>query len=116
MKRFMILILFVRIIFAQSDQDDRTIDSTFIILKSGNSLRVNKLDADFTIQPLIKFDLEFSDFDSTKYEISDIHNIVDSQGKPVISRNNLLIMNYFKKCFNISTHAFLWYLILDRFF
>ena len=56
--------------FSQSENDEEPSDSTFIIINSGDSIRINKFEADFTFQPMLKLDLEFSDFDSTKYDIS----------------------------------------------
>ena len=55
--------------FAQSAENDEEKDSTFIFIKSEDSIRVNKIHANFKINPMIIFDLAFSDFDSTKYDI-----------------------------------------------
>ena len=96
-------------ISAQSTDTGDGNDSTYIILKSGDSIRVNKLDASFTIQPMIKFDLGFFDFDSAQYEISDINKIVNSKGKTSISRNSLSVINFFHNCLNVSINLILFY-------
>tara|TARA_Y100001970_G_C13640890_1_gene558833 strand:+ start:132 stop:473 length:342 start_codon:yes stop_codon:yes gene_type:complete len=113
MKKYIITILLIGFTFSQSGENDERQDSTFIILKSGDSIRVKKFDASFTVQPMIKFDLEFSDYDSTLYEISSVNKVVDSEGNTSISRNGLLMVNYFQKLFNLSIRLILLYLIIS---
>ena len=98
-------------IFADPIKGDNKKDSTFIILKSGDSVRVKKLDASFAIQPMIKFDIELFDFDSTQYDLSQINKIIDSKGKTSISRNTLFMINLFNNCLNISISLVLFYLL-----
>ena len=112
MKNYVIMSLLTGFIIAQSTNIDQGKDSTFIVLKSGDSIRVNKLDASFTLQPMIKFDLGFFDFDSTQYEISDINKIVNSKGKTSVRRNSLFMINFFHNCLNISINLILFYLII----
>ena len=102
--------------FSQSETDVRSADTTFIILNSEDSVSINKFEADFTVQPMLKLNLEFADFDSVKYDISKVNKLVDSNGNISISGKKLLIINNFQKCFNISTRLMVWYLLLDRFF
>ena len=102
--------------FSQSETDGGSGDTTFIILNSEDTIRINKFEADFTFQPMLKLDLEFSDFDSTKYDISQVNKLVDSRGNISMSRKKLSMINIFQKCFNTSTRLIVWYLILDRFF
>ena len=113
MKKYIITILLTGFTFSQSGENDEKQDSTFIILKSGDSIRVKKFDAGFTVQPMIKFDLEFSDYDSTRYDISSVNKVVDSRGNTSIGRNSLLIVSYMQKLFNISTPLILLYLIIS---
>ena len=96
MKKYILIAFFTSLTFSQSENDEEPSDSTFIIINSGDSIRINKFEADLGFQPMLKLDLEFSDFDSTKYDLTQINN--------------------FQKCFNISTRLMVWYLILDRFF
>ena len=116
MKKYILIAFFTSFMFSQSETDGGSGDTTFIILKSEDSIRINKFEADFTFQPMLKLDLEFSDFDSTKYDISQVHKLVDSRGRISISRKKLSMINIFQKCFNTSTRLIVWYLILDRFF
>ena len=113
MKKYIITILLMSFIFSQSEENNEKQDSTFIILKSGDSIRVKKFDAGFTVQPMIKFDLEFSDYDSTRYDISSVNKVVDSRGNTSIGRNSLLMVSYMQKLFNISTRLILLYLIIS---
>ena len=53
MKMFIYISLLLGIVFGQSVEIKEKKDSTFIFLKSGDSIRVNKFDAGFTIQPMI---------------------------------------------------------------
>ena len=99
--------------FSQSETDVGAIDTIFIILNSEDSIRINKFEADFTFQPMLKLDLEFSDFDSTKYDISQVNKLVDSRGNTSIGRNSLLMVSYMQKLFNISTPLILLYLIIS---
>ena len=102
--------------FSQSETDGRSADTTFIILNSEESIRINKFEADFTFQPMLKLDLEFLDFDSVKYDISKVNKLVDRNGNISMSRKKLSMINNFQRCFNISTRLMVWYLLLDRFF
>ena len=113
MKKYIITILLMSFIFSQSEENNEKQDSTFIILKSGDSIRVKKFDAGFTVQPMIKFDLEFSDYDSTRYDISSVNKVVDSRGNTSIGQNSLLMVYYIQKLFNVSTCLILLYLIIS---
>ena len=62
---------------------------------------------------MIKFDLEFSDYDSTRYDISSVNKVLDSRGNTSIGRNSLLMVSYMQKLFNISTRLILLYLIIS---
>ncbi len=112
MKKYIYILLLLGFVFGQSLENGEKKDSTFIFFKSGDSIRVNKLDANFKIQPMIKFDLKFSDFDSTKYDISEINKVEDSQGKTVINKNTLFMLNFFQRCINLFTSLTLLYLII----
>ena len=112
-KKYVIIIVLVNFTFSQSEEYDEKQDSTFIILKSGDSIRVKKFDAGFTVQPMIKFDLEFSDYDSTRYDISSVNKVVDSRGNTSIGQNSLLMVYYIQKLFNVSTRLILLYLIIS---
>tara|TARA_Y100001980_G_C14435024_1_gene222584 strand:+ start:219 stop:569 length:351 start_codon:yes stop_codon:yes gene_type:complete len=116
MKKYILIAFFTSLMFSQSETDVGAIDTIFIILNSEDSIRINKFEADFTFQPMLKLDLEFSDFDSAKYDIDKVNKVVDSSGNISISRKKLSMINNFQKCFNISTRLMVWYLILDRFF
>ena len=116
MKKYILIAFFTSLTFSQSENDEEPSDSTFIIINSGDSIRINKFEADFTFQPMLKLDLEFWDFDSAKYDISKVNMLVNSSGKISMSRKKLSVINNFQKCFNISTRLIVWYLILDRFF
>ncbi len=116
MKKHILLVFFTSLMFSQSETDGGSEDTTFIILNSEDSIRINKFEADFTFQPMLKLNLEFSDFDSTKYDISQVRKLVDNRGIISISRKKLSMINIFQKCFNTSTCLIVWYLILDRFF
>ncbi len=116
MRKYILIVFFTSLMFSQSESDGGYVDTTFIILNSEDIKRINKFEADFTFQPMLKLDLEFSDFDSTKYDIGQVNKLVDSSGKIFMSRKKLSMINIFQKCFNISTSLMVWYLILDRFF
>ena len=115
MKKYILFAFFTSLTFSQSETDVGAIDTIFIILNSEDSIRINKFEADFTFQPMLKLDLEFSDFDSVKYDINKVNKLVDSSGNVSVSRKKLSMINNFQKCFNISTRLMIWYLILDRF-
>ena len=63
-KIYILMSLLKGFIFSDPIKGDNKKVSTFIILKSGDSVRVKKLDASFAIQPMIKFDIELFDFDN----------------------------------------------------
>ena len=112
MKKYLLIVLLVGLVFGQSVENEEEKDSTFIYFKSGDSIRVNKLDASFKIQPMIEFDLKFSDFDSIKYDISEVNKVADSQGKTLINKNTLFIIKFFQGSLNLFTNLFLLYLII----
>jgi len=112
MKKYLLIVLLVGLVFGQSVENEEEKDSTFIYFKSGDSIRVNKLDASFKIQPMIEFDIKFSDFDSTKYDISEVNKVADSQGKTLINKNTLFIIKFFQGSLNLFTNLFLLYLII----
>ena len=116
MKRYILIAFFTSFMFSQSETNGVFGDTTFIIINSEDTIRINKFEADFTFQPMLRLDLEFSDFDSTKYDISQVNKLVDSRGKISMSRKKLSMMNIFQKCFNTSARLIVFYLILDRFF
>ena len=49
MKRFIYIVLLLGIVCTQTVEIEGEKDSTFIFLKSGQSIKVNKLDASFKI-------------------------------------------------------------------
>ena len=112
MRKYIFIIPLIGFISAQSEEHQQSKDSTFIILKSGDSIRVNKFDADISIQPIIKFDLEFSNSDSIQYKISEINKMIDNHGNTFISRNTFFMIDIFQKCFNVSFSLILLYLII----
>ena len=116
MRKYILIVFFTSLIFSQSETDGGSADTTFIILNSEDSIRINKFEADFTFQPMLKLNLEFADFDSVKYDISKVNNLVDNNGNISMSRKKISMISNFKNCFNISTRLMIWYLILDRFF
>ena len=116
MRKFLLIVFSTSLMFSQSETDGGAVDTIFIILNSEDSIRINKFEADFTFQPMLKLDLEFSDFDSAKYDISKVSKLVDSSGNISMSRKKLSMINNFQKFFNLSTRFMVWYLILDRFF
>ena len=61
---------------------------------------------------MIKFDLKFSDFDSTEYDISEVNKIADSQGKTLINKNTLFVVKFFQRCLNLFIGLTLLYLII----
>ncbi len=65
---------------------------------------------------MLKLDLEFLDFDSTKYDLNQVNKLVDSEGNISLNRQSISMINILQKCFNTSTRLMVWYLILDRFF
>ena len=113
MKRFIYISLLLCIIFGQSVEIEKKKDSTFIFLKSGDSIRVNKFDASFKIQPMIEFDLKFSDFDSVKYDISEINKVADSKGKIILSKNIISIMKFIRwSCQTLISVCLIYYIIV----
>ena len=112
MKKYLFIVLLLGLVFGQSGENEEKRDSTFIFFKSGDSIRVNKLDASFKIQPMIEFDLKFSDFDSTKYDISKVNKVADSQGKILINKNTLFMVKFFQHCLNLFFSLTLLYLII----
>ena len=116
MKKYLLIFVFTNFLFSQSETHSGPSDSTFIILNSGDSIRISRFIADLTFQPMLKLDLEFSDFDTTKYDLTQINKIVDSEGNISMNRKRISMINIFLKCFNTSTSLIVWYLILDRFF
>ena len=116
MKKYILIVFFTNLLFSQSETDGVPSDSTFIILNSGDSIRISKLVADLTFQPMLKLDLEFSDYDSTEYDLTQISKLLDSEGNILMNRKRISMINFFLKCFNTSTSLIVWYLILDRFF
>ena len=113
MKKYIITILLMSCTFSQSEENNEKQDSTFIILKSGDSIRVNKFDAGFTIQPMIEFDLKFSDFDSAKYDISEINKVADSKGKIILSKNIISIMKFIRwSCQTLISVCLIYYIIV----
>ena len=112
MKKYIYIGLLLGFVFGQSAENEEKKDSTFIFFESGDSIRVNKLDASFKIQPMIEFDLKFSDFDSTKYDISKVNKVADSQGKILINKNTLFMVKFFQHCLNLFFSLTLLYLII----
>ena len=112
MKKYLFIVLLLGLVFGQSGENEEKRDSTFIFFKSGDSIKVNKLDASFKIQPMIQFDLKFSDFDSIKYDISEVNKVADSQGKTLINKNTLFAMKFFKLCLRLFFDLTLLYLII----
>tara|TARA_A100001015_G_scaffold191732_1_gene213610 strand:+ start:1998 stop:2309 length:312 start_codon:yes stop_codon:yes gene_type:complete len=102
--------------FSQSEIDEEPSDSTFIILNSVDSISINKFEADLRSQSMLKLDLKFSDFDSTKYDLTQVIKLVDSDGNISMNRKSISMINIFQKCFNTSTRFIVLYLILDRLF
>ena len=89
MRKFLLIVFFTSLMFSQSETDGGAVDTIFIILNSEDSIRINKFEADFTFQPMLKLDLEFSDFDSAKYDISKVSKLVDSSGMDMEALYNL---------------------------
>ena len=116
MKKYILIAFITSFMFSQSENDGVPGDPTFIILDSGDSIRINKFEADLTFQPMLKLDLEFSDFDSTKHDLTQINKLVDSEGNISMNRKRISMINIFLKCFNTSPSLMVWYLILDHFF
>ena len=56
MIRYITLLLFIGSVFSQETEKK---DSTFIVLKSGDSVKIKKIAADIGIQPPIEFNLRF---------------------------------------------------------
>ena len=112
MKKYLFIVLLLGLVFGQSVENEEEKDSTFIYFKSGDSIRVNKLDASFKIQPMIEFDIKFSDFDSTKYDISEVNKVANSQGKTLINKNTLFVVKFFQHCLNLFSGLTLLYLII----
>ncbi|RPG61461.1 MAG: hypothetical protein CBD98_003610 [Flavobacteriaceae bacterium TMED238] len=112
MKKYLFIVLLLGLVTGQSEENETKRDSTFIFLKSGDSIRVNKFDASFKIQPMVQFDLKFSDFDSIKYDISEVNKVADSQGKTLINKNTIFMMKFFKLCIRLFFDLTLLYLIV----
>tara|TARA_B100001564_G_scaffold6168_1_gene5333 strand:- start:71 stop:412 length:342 start_codon:yes stop_codon:yes gene_type:complete len=112
MKKYIFIFLLVGFCIGQDSEIEAKRDSTFIFLKSGDSIRVNKYDASFKIQPMVQFDLKFSDFDSIKYDISEVNKVADSQGKTLINKNTIFMMKFFKLCIRLFFDLTLLYLIV----
>ena len=93
MKSHILIASFTSFMFFQSETNGGSGDTTFIILNSEDSIRINKFEADFTFQPMLKLDLEFSDFDSNKYDISQVNKLVDNRGRISISRKKITHIN-----------------------
>ena len=113
---YIIIFTFTSFTFASLEQKDEIKDLKLIILKKGDTVRVNNISASLSAQPMIKFDLGFSDFDNLEFDVSDVEKVIDSKGNLIISKKKLTILNFFKKCFNLSTQLILCLLILDRFY
>ena len=116
MKKYILIAFITSLMFSQSENNGEPSDPTFIILDSGDSIRINKFEADITLQPMLKLDLEFLDFDSTKYDLNQVNKLVDNEGNISLNRQSISMINILQKCFNTSTRLMVWYLILDRFF
>ncbi len=116
MKKYILIAFITSLMFSQSENDGVPSYPTFIILDSGDSIRINKFEADITFQPMLKLDLEFLDFDSTKYDLNQVNKLVDSEGNISLNRQSISMINILQKCFNTSTRLMVWFLILDRFF
>ena len=112
MKKYIYIGLLLGFVIGQSAENEEKKDSTFIILNSGDSIKENKLNASIKIQPMIEFDLKFSDFDSTEYDISEVNKIEDSQGKTLINKNTLFVVKIFQRSTNLFTSLTLLYLII----
>ena len=97
-------------VFGQSGENEK--DSTYIFFKSGDSIKVNNLLANISFQNMINFDLEFSDSDSIKYDISEVNKIVEGQGRTLINKNTLFMIQFFRGCLNLFTKFYLLYLII----
>ena len=112
MKKYILINFLSGFILTQPAENYEKTDSTFILLKSGDSVKINKLDASFTYQPMIKFDLKFSDFDSTDYDISEVSKMLNSQGKTSISKNTMLMIKFIYGFCNLSISLILFYFII----
>ena len=88
-------------------------DSTFIVLKSGDSVKVKKIAADIGIQPPIKFNLRFFGFDTTKYDISDVRRVYNTEDKIILSKNIISIMKFFRwSCQTLISVCLIYYIIV----
>ena len=56
MKKYILIAFFTSLMFSQSETDGGSGDTTFIILNSEDTIRINKFEADFTFQPMLKLD------------------------------------------------------------
>ena len=93
MKKYILFAFFTSLTFSQSETDEEPSDSTFIIINSGDSIRINKFEADLRFQPMLELDLEFSDFDSTKYDLTEVNKLVDSDGNISMNRKSIFMIN-----------------------
>ena len=57
MKKYILIAFFTSLTFSQFETDEEPSDSTFIIIKSGDSIRINKFEADLRFQPMLKLEL-----------------------------------------------------------
>ena len=109
MKRLWV-ILFVVPLFAQETEKE---DSTFIVLKSGDSVKVKEIAADIGIQPPIEFNLRFFGFDTTKYDISDVRSVYNTEGKIILSKNIISIMKFIRwSCQTLISVCLIYYIIV----
>ena len=108
MKKYLFIVLLSGLVFGQSEEKD----STFIFFKSGDLVRVNKVSGNVGYQNMINFKVEFYGSDSIEYDISEVYKIVDSQGRTLISRNKLFIIQFFRGCINLFINSYLLYLII----
>ena len=106
------MILIFCFLIAQSEQQKNYKDSKFIVLKTGEQVKLGKTNAIFKIQPIVEFGLTYSDKDSIEHDISDINKIIDNDGKTITKRKTLLIINTLLKGLNFSSSLIIWYLIL----
>ena len=101
MKKYILIAFFTSLTFSQFETDEEPSDSTFIIINSGDSIRINKFEADLRFQPMLKLDLEFSDFDSTKYDLTQVNKLVDSDGNIAGIKEGVISFRILFNFFNI---------------
>ena len=108
--RLIIMLLFIGSIFSQETEKK---DTTFIVLKSGDSVKVKKIAADIGIQPPIEFNLRFFGFDTTKYDISDVRSVYNTEGKIILSKNIISIMKFIRwSCRTLISVCLIYYIIV----